>query len=219
MLHPVGTQSSGTYWRRRVLLIGAPVVLILVTLWVTVGDRSDSKQAARTTTPSSPHTAPVVSTSAPKPSTSPAASSSTAPSTSASAPAGATPAACTASQLRISAATGANSYKVGDSPVLMLQVVNAGSADCTQDLSDSQVELRVYNGESRVWGSHDCKIEPGTAVRTLPVGQTVQISVTWTGLSSQPGCAGTRQRVGAGTYTLYPYLSGRVGTVAQFSIT
>lgn len=219
MLHPVGTQSSGTYWRRRILLIGAPLVLILVTAWVTLGGGGDKKAAdptPRTTPP--PITSPT-STAPTTAASTGSSSTSKSPSGSSSASTSAAPAQCTATQLRVSAGTGASAYKVGDSPMLFLQVVNAGSKPCVQDLADRQVELRVYNGESRVWGSHDCKIEPGSTLRTLPVGQPVRISITWTGLSSQPGCGGTRQRVGAGTYTLYPYLSGRVGTVAQFSIT
>ena len=103
--------------------------------------------------------------------------------------------------------------------MLMLQVTNPGTKPCVQDLSDQQIELRVYNGESRVWGSHDCQIEPGTADRTLTAGQSVRVSIVWSGLSSQPECAGTRQRVGAGTYTLYASLAGREGASAQFAIT
>jgi hypothetical protein len=129
------------------------------------------------------------------------------------------PAACAGTALRISAVAGAATYKVGAQPVLMLQVVNPGPKPCVQDLADSQVELVVYNGESRVWGSHDCEVQPGKGLRTLAVGQAVRVSVTWSGLSSQPNCAGSRQRVGAGTYTLYARLSGHVGTAAQFSIT
>ena len=87
-----------------------------------------------------------------------------------------------------------------------------------QDLADPQIVLRVYNGESRVWGSHDCKIEPGTDTRTLMAGATVRVSIIWSGLSSQPNCAGPRQRVGAGTYTLYASLAGREATAAQFTI-
>jgi hypothetical protein len=100
----------------------------------------------------------------------------------------------------------------------MLRVTNKGPKPCVQDLADSQVLLRVYNGESRVWGSHDCQITPGVSDATLAVAQPVQVSVIWSGLSSKPKCAGTRQRVGAGTYTLYASLSGHVGTAAQFSI-
>jgi hypothetical protein len=113
---------------------------------------------------------------------------------------------------------GTGKFTVGDQPVLMLQVTNVGTASCVQDLADSQIELKVYNGESRVWGSHDCKIEPGTSPSTLVAGHSVRVSITWSGLSSQPQCAGTRQRVGAGTYTLYATLSGKQGTAASFSI-
>jgi hypothetical protein len=102
--------------------------------------------------------------------------------------------------------------------MVLLQVTNTGSAPCVQNLADSQVELRVYNGESRVWGSHDCTVQPGVSDRTLAVGQPVRVSVVWSGLSSQPKCAGTRQRVGAGTYTLYALLSGKEGTAIQFSV-
>jgi hypothetical protein len=110
------------------------------------------------------------------------------------------------------------SYQVGDQPLLELQVTNTGSKPCVQDLADRQVELRVYNGESRVWGSHDCKIQPGTNDKTLAAALPVRVAITWSGLTSQPGCAGTRQRVGAGTYTLYALLSGKTGKASQFTI-
>jgi len=97
-------------------------------------------------------------------------------------------------------------------------VVNTGTTPCVQDLADKQVQLKVYNGESRVWGSHDCKTEPGKDPRTLAPNTPVRVAITWSGLSSQPGCAGTRQRVGAGTYTLYATLAGKTGKAASFSI-
>jgi hypothetical protein len=50
------------------------------------------------------------------------------------------------------------------------------------------------------------------------VGKAVRVAITWSGFSSQPQCAGTRQRVGAGTYTLYAALSGRTGKATQFTI-
>jgi hypothetical protein len=107
---------------------------------------------------------------------------------------------------------------VGDQPLLELQVTNSGDQPCVQDLADSQIELKVYNGESRVWGSHDCQIQPGVTERTLEVNTPVLVAIPWSGLSSQPACAGTRQRVGAGTYTLYALLSGHTGKAAQFTI-
>ena len=107
---------------------------------------------------------------------------------------------------------------MGDQPVLSIVVKNTSATACVQDLADPQVVLRVYNGESRVWGSHDCKIEPGTNDQTLMPGRAVRVSIVWSGLSSQPAGCANRQQVGAGTYTLYASLSGREGAAAQFVI-
>ena len=87
-----------------------------------------------------------------------------------------------------------------------------------QDLADAQIVLKVYNGESRVWGSHDCEVQPGKDPRVLSVGRAVRVSITWSGLTSQPHQCTSRQRVGAGTYTLYATLAGHTGTATQFSI-
>jgi hypothetical protein len=128
------------------------------------------------------------------------------------------PATCDPTNLAIAAVAAQTSYHVGDQPVLELQVTNPGPQPCAQDLADKQVELKVYNGASRVWGSHDCQVQPGTNVRTLAVNTPVRVAITWSGLSSQPNCAGTRQRVGPGTYTLYATLSGHTGKAAQFTV-
>lgn len=128
------------------------------------------------------------------------------------------PATCKASAMTISAQPSAPSFKVGDQPVLYLQVSNPGPQPCVQDLADSQVELRVYNGESRLWGSHDCLVQPGTDVKTLAVDTAVRVGVQWSGLTSQPGCGGTRQRLGPGSYTLHALLAGVEGKTATFTI-
>ncbi len=139
-------------------------------------------------------------------------------SSSASRSTAAPPPACDVKSLAITSVTGKSTYSVGDTPLLQMQVANTGSKPCVQDLADKQVEMRVYNGESRVWGSHDCQIQPGTQVRTLAPNMPVRVAITWSGRTSQPGCDGTRQRVGAGTYTLYTALAGRTGKATQFAI-
>jgi hypothetical protein len=125
---------------------------------------------------------------------------------------------CASAQLKVQAVPKDKSFAVGSKPELMLRATNTGTGPCVQDVSDSKIELRVYNGASRVWGSHDCQIAPGTDPRTMLPNQPATFSITWTGLSSQPGCEGTRQRVGAGTYTLYASLAGKDGTAATFEL-
>jgi hypothetical protein len=198
----------------------AAVVLVALTVFALTGN--GSTPVAGKPTGSSAGSSPGAggSSAATSPTSSDSPSNSTAATSAATSPVSpASAAGCMGAQLTIAAAAGAPSYAVGASPVLMLQVTNNGPANCIQDLADSQVELRVFNGAARVWGSHDCEVQPGTDVKTLAVGSTVGIQIVWSGLSSQPGCAGTRQRVGAGAYTLYALLSGTQGAPAQFTIT
>jgi hypothetical protein len=222
MLHPVGRQSPSVYWRRRLLFLGAGVLLVVLIVLTAVTAMSDGNSeplagastGTPTNAPNSHHhssPSPKHTKSSPKhtKSSKPASSSSSKPA----------PARCQPGDLDVSAVVAQPSYRVGEEPMLELQVINNGSAPCVQDLADKQVELRVYNGESRVWGSHDCQVQTGTSDRTLPVGHAVRVSITWTGLSSQKGCNTTRQRVGAGTYTLYALLSGHMGKAAQFALT
>ena len=205
MMHPVGSKPPAVYWRRRAVLL-ITVVLLVVSLYVLFGrgaGRPGASALAPTSTPS---------TSAANHPTSTTAARTAAPSTTGSN-------SCPGGTLKLVATTAAPSFKLGSQPVLALQVTNTGTKACVADLSDTQIELLVYNGESRVWGSHDCQVEPGTQLMTLNPHQAVRRSITWTGLSSQPQCAGTRQLVGAGTYTLHAKLSGVEGATATFSLT
>jgi hypothetical protein len=230
MFRPVGELPSSVYWRRRLVLVGGLVLLVVLTVYVLLPGGGDSPSAASgpltsssAARPSAPSTSGGSTAAGPAGSTSAGTTTSSAASAPAAAPtpasAAASPAACAASQLQISAQLAAPGYKVGDQPTLYLQVVNAGPAPCVQDLADPQVELRVFNGQSRLWGSHDCLVQPGTDLKTLDVNVPARVGVQWSGLTSQPGCAtGTRQRVGAGSYTLYALLAGAQGTPATFTI-
>jgi hypothetical protein len=219
MFHPIGSQPPSVYWRRRLLLLGSIgllLVLMILTVKIATSDGSEPTRAGGHSTPPA-HTTPTTHSSTPSTPENTQHSSSSSSSTS-SKSSSAAPEPCVANDLQVAAVSSKPTFSVGDEPVLELQVTNTGDASCVQDLADSQVELKVYNGESRVWGSHDCQVEPGTNPMTLEVGQPVRVSVTWSGLSSQPHCAGTRQRVGAGTYTLYAALSGHTGKATQFTI-
>jgi hypothetical protein len=212
------------YWRRRLLLLcGITVLLILLVLTVKIaadGGTTPPRGAGHTGIVSTPAgTTTHVSQPRHRPSTSHAGTSTPVSSPAAShSSSAAAPQPCDPAQLKVSAVVGQRTYHVGDQPLLELQVTNPGPLPCVQDLADRQIELRVYNGESRVWGSHDCQIQPGSNPRTLAVNRPVRVAITWSGLTSQPNCAGTRQRVGAGTYTLYAVLSGHTGTATTFTI-
>jgi len=207
MLHPVGDLAPSVYWRRRGLLLAA-VLLAGVTIYAVFlrggssGPPSGGSSFSGSGQSGGSRSASPTDTVSAEP-----ASSTTAE-----------PAACTPAQLTIAATSSANSYPAGAKPTVAIVVTNKGPAPCVQDLSDSQIELLVYNGSARVWGSHDCLIQPGTAPATLPVGQPIRREIQWSGLSSQPACAGTRTRVAAGRYTLFAYLSGHQGSTSTFTL-
>jgi hypothetical protein len=207
MLHPVGELAPSVYWRRRLLLL-ATVLLAGVSVYAVFfrGGGGGGPSTAGTFSPSGQHSSAAAQTS------SQPASSSTNSSTTAA------PAACRSSQLTIAAASSATGYPAGAKPTVAIVVTNKGPQPCVQDLSDSQIELRVYNGSARVWGSHDCLVQPGTAPATLPVGQPIRREIQWSGLSSRPACAGTRTRVAAGRYTLFAYLAGQQGSTTTFTL-
>lgn len=179
-------------WRRRLLVLGA-LLLAALTAYVLVLARDQKSQAGQHTAASSaPHTG------------TPTAASTAVP--------------CVPSVLGVAAATDAKRYALDQQPQLEIEVANTGDAPCRANLSDSQIELLVYNGGSRVWGSHDCNIRPGDSMITLAPKQTALRSIQWSGMSSQPHCAGTRQRVGAGSYTLHARFAGIDGRSATFTI-
>lgn len=232
MFHPVGSQPPSVYWRRRLLAVGV-LVIVIVLLAVTVSALTSSSSGSPSAGPSARpaadssssrpaprSTASSHASSAGRPTTSPTghASTSSSPTTSASGTASLPVEACRSSDLKVAAVVEQQTYHVGQDPMVGLQVTNVGPAPCAQNLADKEIVLKVYNGVSRVWGSHDCEVQPKPKVRTLAVGAPVLASVSWSGETSQPRCAGTRQHVGAGTYTLYASLSGETGTAARFTI-
>lgn len=121
----------------------------------------------------------------------------------------AAPVACSDAALRLTVAPGRPAYPVGATPELTLSVQNVSKQTCTRDLAASQQEVLLYAGQARVWSSNDCYPGGGRDVRTLAPGERNRFSVTWSGLSSRPSCAGTRSRVGPGSYQLV----ARIGTL------
>jgi hypothetical protein len=204
MLQPVGSLPPAIYWRRRVVVGGAVLALVVLTCYVLFGGggKSDGKPAAgRSSLRSSSPAAQLTSSSSSR--------------STATRPAGAR---CALSSLAIAAATGARSYTVGAQASLLLVVTNRGKAPCVQDLADAQVELTVYTGDVRVWGSHDCQVQSGTSMQRLVPKKPVRLEVVWSGKTSQPGCGGTRLQVQPGTYRLYAALAGRRSAPVTFTV-
>ncbi|MEJ8279531.1 hypothetical protein [Pseudonocardia spirodelae] len=112
------------------------------------------------------------------------------------------PVPCTDAMIEVRAETGQPAYPAGARPELRLVVTNTSGQPCVRDLDGEKQEIAVWSGDGarKLWSSNDCSNPSSDDLRTLVPGQPVAFAVTWTGLSSAPGCTAARDRVGPGGY-------------------
>ncbi|WP_306363814.1 hypothetical protein [Nocardia sp. CC227C] len=221
MLEPNGPLPPEIYWRRRLLAIGALVVALALVLWLAFallrGDGSDSSAAADTTTAATNKAAGSSSE------TSGSDSDSTQPPANASAEAG--PAAqgkqCPDQSLAVKVSVGAPTYQAGEQPVFGIVITNISSDACERDMGSGlqQVAVTSLDGQRRMWASTDCYPEGTPDVRTLQPGQQAAFTVTWSGSTSQPNCAGERVPVPPGPYSVVAQLGSVTSSPEPFNIT
>lgn len=242
MLHPVGPLPASVYWRRRAVAFAAVVGLLLL-FWAVLpggGDGGGDRAAAvGSPSPSAPATGsdsadasvdPGGLTASPATNDpgraadtdgSAAGGSGTAPAPTSRQPAPQptpAPKPCPDAVLRLVVSPAQPAYLVGQAPVLRLQVRNVGTVACTRDLGAALQEVLLYHGTTRLWSSNDCYPEGERDVEVMQPGVLRSFSVTWSGLSSQPRCAGTRTRVGAGTYALVARLGSLTSPRAPLTL-
>ncbi len=91
----------------------------------------------------------------------------------------------------------------GSTPTLEIVVRNVSEVACVRRLDKDLQEIELFDaGGDRVWGSNDCRPEKSDARRTLVPRQAVALETDWSGLTSEPGCAGERTTPAAGVYVL-----------------
>ena len=167
--HPVGSQSSKVYWRRR-LVVGLGLLLVLALLvtiiWLVVRPASGSSAPGSTPTPT------------------PAAA---APEPAASDPA-AGPGACDPASVQVEATTDAVSYEPGAQPMLSLSVTNIGVASCVLNAGTARQVFTVSSGTDVYWTSTDCQKEAGDVDVTLKPGEPVSSGspLAWERTRSSP---------------------------------
>jgi hypothetical protein len=204
-MRPVGPQSPGTYWLRRLLVLAVVVALLLGIRWLlTGGDEEPAASASQSPSPSA----------TPSEATSPSESAAPSETPSPTATASATPAPdglCADSAISVTASTDAASYTVGSTPRLRMRIENTSGTACKRDVGAAQNELVITSGSTQVWSSDDCNPGGDPNVVTLDPGQSYSVSVTWLGRLSQKGCPADQPLAEAGTYKL----TGRNGEVAS----
>lgn len=218
----VGPLPSAVYWRRRAVVLGAVLLVVLAVSYTCSGPDATSSPSPSST--ASPKTSPKAS---------PAVQPAELISPTASAPATVTspnppvvdssvdPRACTDEELRITAKPVATSLTRGQDVLIYLLIKNISDRACTRDIGPDLQELRVVEGAEKVWSSDDCGTARGSNVRNFVPNLEVSFNVDWNGKTSST-CTGTgasRAPSGplpdAGRYQVL----GRVGTAQSKPVT
>ncbi|MBF6144482.1 MULTISPECIES: hypothetical protein [Nocardia] len=200
MLEPNGPLPPEIYWRRRLLAIGALIVALALVIWLALmllrggGDDKDPKAAGATST-----SAKAGGSTTADPSGSKVPASGTVNAT-----ASGIPAPCPDQSLAVKVTVGQPTYKAGDQPVFTIVLTNISTAGCTRDMGSGlqQVWVQSLDGQRKLWSNTDCDQGGPADLRTLNGGQQAAFTLTWSGTTSQPGCAGDRVPVPAGGYAV-----------------
>lgn len=223
MLEPNGPLPPEIYWRRRLLAIGAIVVALALVLWLAFallrGGGDDSSGAKGDASTAASNKAAGSSSGAPE-----STSGSSSASASANSTANAGPAAqgkqCPDQSLAVKVTVGQPTYKTGEQPVFGIVITNISSTACERDMGSGlqQISVQSLDGQRRMWASTDCYPDGTPDVRTLNPGQQAAFTVTWSGSSSQPNCAGERVPVPPGPYTVVAQLGSVRSSPEPFNI-
>ncbi|NUJ87549.1 hypothetical protein HOW07_05955 [Plantibacter sp. MCCC 1A11337] len=194
LTNPRGPERPAVYWRRRLIVFGVllAVIVLVIVLIVRLASGPGTENTAATSTPtptatSAPTPAPEASTAAPIDE-----AATTDPGSAA---------ACTADQIRVEAVVNGTSFAADELPQLSLSVTNTGSAACTMNAGTSQQVFTVSSGEEPYWTSTDCQTAPSDQQVLLEPGKTVSSNppITWDRTRSAPDtCDQPRDPVPAG---------------------
>ena len=196
LLHPRGPLPPGVYWRRRLLTLGAVVVVLALVLRACGADGCNGALTPGPTGTTGP--SPTGTARPTAPATTPAPSAQVGP--------------CPDTAIVVSARADAQTYSAARRPILTIAVANKGTVPCTRDVGQAAREIRVTSGNERIWSSDDCSPGGGSQMTTLlPGAAPVTFSVTWSRKRSAPNCPAGAENASPGTYRV----TGRFGEVVS----
>ncbi|MGH3714618.1 MAG: hypothetical protein ACRDT4_14335 [Micromonosporaceae bacterium] len=219
----VGPLPAAVYWRRRAVVLGGVLIVVLWLGYACTGSGSGANPASGDAKPSSSPVhypseepsedpPPEGGGDATGPSADPSASGSPG---SGSGNGGAAPA-CTDSDLRIVPRPAHAQTPEGARLRIDLVITNVSSRSCKADIGADRQEVRLLHNAQRVWSSDDCNPQTGSHVEVLAPRQAVErFWVTWDGKTSAPKCEGDRKVVQSGSYTVV----ARLGNVTSKPVT
>ncbi|MFB9962746.1 hypothetical protein [Sinosporangium siamense] len=201
-----GLGGPDIYWRRRMLVLVALLVVVAVVAWACSRSASGPQRSAAPL--STPASEPVLAnlpslTPTPSPSLGASQTRSQSPKATKAAPRPKRPGEPCAERDLVLNLEGRTEVYTGDSrPGFMLTLVNTGKVMCTTDVGPRAVEIRITSGEDRVWSSADCISGDGLDIQRLERGIPYVRMIEWDRRRSGRDCVGDRTAARPGTYVV-----------------
>jgi hypothetical protein len=220
----VGPLPPAVYWRRRALVLGAVLALVLLVVAMCGGSGRSGPTTGRPTTgqptsratstsPSSASTpsvqAPIVGApgGASRPPSSPTATQASPPSDQ-----------CSDAEIQLTPSV--QKITGGSYPYqLTLRIKNVSSRTCKRDIGASAQEMHILDAAGRtVWSSDYCQSNPGSSVSTFGPNIESTFQLGWDGFGYGPNCVRGGAKLADGSYQLVAKLDTKVSAPAAFTI-
>lgn len=196
---------AAVYWRRRAVVFGTPVVVLIAIVALFSGGGSKAPQAtlsARTTPPSSAPTS--ATTSHPTSAGSQAVDPNAVPS-----------GPCPASSIQV---TPSITNGIAGQPIEIDLALSTTQTACTFAMSGSNVAIKILSSGNSLWTSQDCaNVVPAGSI-TLRNAAPMTVALSWDGHQSNGSCGATNPWVGPGSYSVIASVIGSTPTTTTFSL-
>ncbi len=197
------------------------MVALAVVIWLVVTvTRGGGSPGASGPATSSTATSEAAASPAPSATSTTATKSGTTSAAESSQPAPAASGECADQSLAIKVSVAQPTYRVGEEPVFGIVITNISGEPCTRDMGSGlqRVSVQTLDGGRQLWASTDCYPDGEPDLRTLDRGEQAAFTVTWTGTTSQPECAGERVPVPSGAYHVVAQLGAVRSAPEPFNI-
>jgi hypothetical protein len=210
----VGPLSPSVYWRRRALVLGVLVLIVLGIVYAVGGGPSAGTGPHLSSTASGSPTAAPTGTDSPTPTafTLPVSSVTGRSPTGTGSVMGSN---CMDSEIQLTAASSPATVRVGEAVIFTLKVKNISGRTCNRNTGSIPQELRLVQGDVVVWSSDDCASgTPYDFEQPFTPDFEKVFDITWDGLRSRDEsgaktCAAPGTRPVGGAYELV----ARLGTL------
>ncbi len=229
----VGPLPPAVYWRRRLVVLGAVLLGVIILAFACSGGDDPAKPNGSGVVFSvGPPAAPTAAASGAR-SADPSAPTGGKPGVPAATdvaagPAGAAPntpavaeGMCSDAEVTLIPVPGVTATQSGQSIDLHLRIKNVSNRTCARDVGADAQEIYVKQGARKIWSSDVCGLQRGSDVKELQPGQERSYLATWNGHESSQCHAGTA--VGpiapAGEYEIVGRLGVKMSHPVKLTIT